>query len=89
VSAKFLWADSLYKAEWQEIEYGVYWVLWRDGTRVNGGVAESYLEAYDAARGYAIRDRTLRFKESMIWDTETQRWVRKDGTDILTAFREL
>jgi hypothetical protein len=35
-----------------------------------------------------MRDRTLRFKESMVFDEESGRWLRKDGTDALTALRE-
>lgn len=93
MSVKTLWADSEYRATVQETEFGLYWALWRGDARVNGGLLgegfpDTFATAYDYARSYARRDRTLRFKESMMFDTEIGRWVRKDGTDIVAALRE-
>lgn len=48
-----------YEIDYLETDEGVYWVLYRDGARMNGGLQESYTRAATEAVVCTYRDQRL------------------------------
>lgn len=44
-----------YTAEYEPCEFGVYWKLFHEGRRVNGGISDSEFEAEMTARRHAFQ----------------------------------
>lgn len=49
-----------YQVEYADVRDGVYWALYRDGERVNGGISESEELASYASSYYAAWDEYIR-----------------------------